>query len=50
MGDFIPRYFKYDSLIEIGVKIVVFELFLSKSILNAQNGVFLTLIFSTIPL
>ena len=27
-----------------------FELFLSKSIVNAENGVILTLIFSTIPL
>ena len=43
-------YFQYDSLIEIGVKIDVFELFLSKSIVNADNGVFFTLIFSTIPL
>ena len=33
-----------------GVKIVVFELFLSKSIVNAENGVFLTIIFGTIPL
>ena len=41
--------FKYNSLIEIGVKIDVFELFLSKSIINAENGVFLTLIFRTIP-
>ena len=36
--------------VEIGVKIVVFELFLSKSIVIAENGVFLTLIFSMIPL
>ena len=36
--------------VEIGVKIVVFELFLSKSIANSENGVFLTLIFSTILL
>ena len=31
-------------------EIIVFELFLSKSIVNAENGVFLSLIFSTIPL
>ena len=42
--------FLYDSLIEIGVKIVVFEHFLSKIIVNAENGIFFTLIFSTIPL
>ena len=42
--------FWYDFLIEKGVKIDVFELFLSKSIVNAENGVFLTLIFGTIPL
>ena len=32
------------------VKIVVFELSLSKSIINAENGVFLSPIFSSIPL
>ena len=38
------------SLIEIGVKIDVFKLFLSKSIVNAENKVFWTPIFGTIPL
>ena len=47
---FLTLIFWYDSLIEIGVKIDVFELSLSKSIVNAENRVILPLIFSTIPL
>ena len=49
MGSFGPLFlvqFPYRNR----VKIVVFEPFLSKSIVNAENGVFLTLVFSMIPL
>ena len=39
MGSFGPL-FLVQFLIEIGVKIDVFELFLSKSIVKTENGVF----------
>ena len=44
MGSFEPLF-----LVQIGVKIVVFEPSLSKSIVNAENGVFLSLILVRFP-